>query len=103
MGFAAVEGKFTGQEQESGMLRFWFRFRNTVPSSVYRLRLRPLIPQVNIDEPRSDFPLAPKCSAALWRLWSDGSGHMRLVIFLPAGDQRCVADDVCNQRAAQYG
>jgi hypothetical protein len=51
-GFAWVEGKFTGQDQESGMLQFRFRSRNTVPSSVYRLGLRPLIPQVhNIDEP----------------------------------------------------
>ena len=87
MGLIAMGGKFTGQEQESGMLQFRFRFRNTVPSSVYRLGLRPLIPQVNIDEPRSDFPLAPKYSAALWRLWADGFGNMRLVVLFLAGDQ----------------
>ena len=96
MGLVGMEGKFTGREQESRMLQFRVRSCNTVPSSVYRLGLRPLIPQVNIDEPRSDFPLAPKHFAALRRLWVDGTGNMRLVVFLPAGDQRCVVDDVRN-------
>ncbi len=74
-------GKFTGKSERRGMLQFYFRSRNAVPSSVYRLGLRPLIPQVSyIDEFRSDFHLAPDYFAALWRFWANGSRNMRFIV-----------------------